>query len=113
MNKKEVRVEFSEPQTLVIRGKSERTYTSRNPPASFVEGPSMHEDMKGDGDEHNKSQSQQPERGDKHNEKKYWLAERSVGEFSRAFSFPSHVDQDSVSASFQDDIMSIIVPMVK
>ncbi|KLP04676.1 probable heat shock protein 30 [Fusarium fujikuroi] len=114
MNKKEVHIEFTEPQTLVIRGKSQRTYTSGNPPAGFVEGPSMHGAIKGDGDEHNKSQPQQPEKGDKHDDKtKYWLAERSVGEFSRTFTFPSHVDQDSVSASFQDGILSIIVPKVK
>uniref|UniRef100_A0A0D2YIF3 Uncharacterized protein n=1 Tax=Fusarium oxysporum (strain Fo5176) TaxID=660025 RepID=A0A0D2YIF3_FUSOF len=69
MNKKEVHIGFGGPQTLVIREKSERTYTSRNPPAGFVEGPSMHEAMKGDGDEHNKSQPQQLEKGDKHDEK--------------------------------------------
>ncbi|EXL39700.1 hypothetical protein FOCG_17707 [Fusarium oxysporum f. sp. radicis-lycopersici 26381] len=114
MNKKEVQLEFTEPQTLVIRGKSERTYTSGNPPAGFVEGPSAHGAIKGDGDDHNKSQPQQPEKGDEHGEKtKYWIAERSIGEFSRTFTFPSPVDQDSVSAGFQDGILSIIVPKVK
>jgi HSP20 family molecular chaperone IbpA len=114
MDKKEVHIEFTEPQTLVIRGKSERTYTSGNPPVGFVEGPTMHGAIKGDGDEQNKSQAQQPERDDKHEDKtKYWLAERSVGEFSRTFTFPSHVDQDSVNASFQDGILSIVVPKFK
>lgn len=114
MDKKEVQIEFTEPQTLVIRGKSERTYTSGNPPAGFVEGLTMRGAIKGDGDEHNKSQPQQSEKGDKHDDKtKYWLSERSIGEFSRTFAFPSHVDQDSVSASFQDGILSIVVPKVK
>ncbi|KAG7404180.1 30 kDa heat shock protein [Fusarium oxysporum f. sp. rapae] len=114
MNKKVMHIEFNEQQTLVIRRKAERTYTSGNPPASFVEGLCMHEAMKGDGDEHNKSQPEQPKKCNKHDEKtKYWLADRSVGEFSCTFSFPSYVDQDSVNASFQDGIMSIIVPMVK
>ncbi|KAH7146678.1 alpha-crystallin-related protein, partial [Dactylonectria estremocensis] len=44
---------------------------------------------------------------------KYWLTERSVGEFSRRFSFPTGVDQDSISASFKDGILSIVVPKVK
>ncbi|KAH7184111.1 hypothetical protein BKA60DRAFT_432931, partial [Fusarium oxysporum] len=114
MNRKEVHIGFTEPQTLVIHEKSERTYTLRNPPAGFVEGPSMHEAMKGDSNEHNKSQPQQLEKGDKHDEKtKYWLAERSVGGFSYTFSFPSHIDQDSISTSFQDGILSIINLMVK
>ncbi|KAJ9419453.1 hypothetical protein FOXG_07160 [Fusarium oxysporum f. sp. lycopersici 4287] len=114
MNKKEMYIKFTEPQTIVIHRKAERTYTSGNPPEGFVEGPSAHRAIKGDVDNHNKSQPQQPEKSDKHDEKtKYWLAERRVGEFSRTFSFPSHINQDSVSASFQDGTLSIIVPMVE
>ncbi|KAF4430535.1 putative heat shock protein 30 [Fusarium austroafricanum] len=96
--------------TLVIRGKSERTYTSGNPPAGFVEGPSMHEVVKGEIDKHNKSQPQQPEKGDKHDKKtKYWLAERSFGDFSHTFTFPSHV----VNVGFHDGTLSVVVPKVK
>ncbi|KNB06166.1 hypothetical protein FOXG_19588 [Fusarium oxysporum f. sp. lycopersici 4287] len=114
MNKKEMYIKCTEPQTIVIHRKAERTYTSGNPPEGFVEGPSAHRAIKGDVDNHNKSQPQQPEKSDKHDEKtKYWLAERRVGEFSRTFSFPSHINQDSVSASFQDGTLSIIVPMVE
>ncbi|EWY82932.1 hypothetical protein FOYG_15014 [Fusarium oxysporum NRRL 32931] len=114
MKKKEVHLEFTEPQTMVIRGKSERNYTSGNPPAGFVEGSSAHGALKGEGAEPSKSQPQQPHKDDKHDEKtKYWLAERSIGEFSRTFTFPSHVDQDGVSASFEDGILTIIVPKVK
>ncbi|KAL4726675.1 hypothetical protein ACLX1H_005563 [Fusarium chlamydosporum] len=114
MNKKEVNIEFTEPHTMVIRGKSERTYTSGTPPTDFVEGPAMHGAIKGDGDDQNKPQPQQSGAGAKQDNKtKYWLAERSVGEFSRTFTFPSHVDQDGVSASFQNGILSINVPKVK
>ncbi|KAG7428670.1 30 kDa heat shock protein [Fusarium oxysporum f. sp. raphani] len=99
---------------MVIRGKSERTYTSGNPPAGLVEGPSAHGALEGEGAEPSKSQPKQSHKGDKHDEKtKYWLAERSIGEFSRTFTFPSHVDQDGVSASFEDGILTIIVPKVK
>ncbi|KAI4158743.1 MAG: hypothetical protein L6R39_000480 [Caloplaca ligustica] len=41
---------------------------------------------------------------------KYWISERSVGEFQRTFSFPGKVDQEAVKASLKDGILSIIVP---
>lgn len=41
---------------------------------------------------------------------KYWISERSVGQFARTFSFPSRVDQENVKASLKDGILSIIVP---
>ncbi|KAJ9419074.1 hypothetical protein QL093DRAFT_2565252 [Fusarium oxysporum] len=111
---KEVHIEFTEPQILVILGKSERSYTSGNHSAGLIEGPSMHGAIKDDGDDHNKSQPQRPEKSDKHDDKtKYWFAERSVREFSRTFSFLSYVDQDSVSVSFQARFLSIIVPKIR
>ncbi|RKK77832.1 hypothetical protein BFJ71_g16635 [Fusarium oxysporum] len=114
MNKKEVHIEFTEPQILVILGKSERSYTSGNHSAGLIEGPSMHGAIKDDGDDHNKSQPQRPEKSDKHDDKtKYWFAERSVREFSRTFSFLSYVDQDSVSVSLQARFLSIIVPKIR
>ncbi|KAH7019606.1 hypothetical protein EDB80DRAFT_870237 [Ilyonectria destructans] len=36
MNKEEVHIEFTEPQTMVIRGKTEQTCTSGTPPAGLV-----------------------------------------------------------------------------
>ena len=41
---------------------------------------------------------------------KYWVSERSVGEFSRRFEFPGRVDQESVKASLKNGILSVIVP---
>lgn len=49
--------------------------------------------------------SQQPE-----NKHQYWVSERSVGEFSRSFNFPSRVNQEEVKASLKNGILSIIVP---
>ena len=39
-----------------------------------------------------------------------WVSERSVGRFSRTFSFPNRIDQESVSASLKNGILSIVVP---
>ncbi|KAI9724438.1 MAG: hypothetical protein M1812_000506 [Candelaria pacifica] len=41
---------------------------------------------------------------------RYWVSERSVGEFHRSFNFPSRVDQDAVKASLKNGILSIVVP---
>ena len=43
---------------------------------------------------------------------KYWVSERSVGEFERRFSFPGRVDQDAVKASLRNGILSVVVPKV-
>ncbi|KAK6345322.1 hypothetical protein TWF718_007241 [Orbilia javanica] len=41
---------------------------------------------------------------------KYWVRERYVGEFQRAFNFPHTVDHEAVKASLKDGILSIVVP---
>ena len=44
---------------------------------------------------------------------RFWRWERSVGEFSRVFSFPSRVDHDAVTATFNNGILSVTVPKAK
>ncbi|KAK9379190.1 HSP20-like chaperone [Kockiozyma suomiensis] len=41
-----------------------------------------------------------------------WATERVYGEFSRAFKFPSPVDAESVAASLKNGILSVKVPKV-
>ena len=41
---------------------------------------------------------------------KYWVSERSVGQFERRFSFPGRVNQEAVKASLANGILSVIVP---
>ncbi|KAI9854213.1 MAG: hypothetical protein M1824_000539 [Vezdaea acicularis] len=41
---------------------------------------------------------------------KYWVSERSVGQFSRSFRFPERVDQEAVKASLKNGILNVIVP---
>lgn len=145
MKKEDVQIEFTEPQTMLIRGKTERTYTSGTPPAGLVkdtqtsgaiaEGsdtPSSerknshhatvedeHEaefDTNDNNNEVSEPETQQTQEVVQENEPdhaKYWLTERSVGEFSRSFNFPSRVDHDAVSAGFKDGILSITVPKAK
>ncbi|KAF4978935.1 hypothetical protein FZEAL_4773 [Fusarium zealandicum] len=134
ISKEDVHIEFTEPQTMLIRGKTERTYTAGTPPAGLVEDTQMSGAIT-EGSEGAKSPRQatvEDEDEDSSNEKgnevtqqpkevqkkptdtsKYWLTERSFGEFSRSFNFPTRVDQDIVSASFKDGILSIVVPKAK
>lgn len=119
MNKEGVNIEFTEPQTLIIRGRAERTYTSGTPPAGLVEGGTNTAAItQGEGaaqDTASKDSSVQKSSGDKKpaDKAKYWLSERSVGEFSRSFNFPTPVDHDTVSANFKDGILNITVPKAK
>jgi HSP20 family molecular chaperone IbpA len=143
VSKDNVQIEFTEPQSMLVRGKVERTYTAGTPPTgavgstptgsdaaieASVESPqkdtNSHKATVEDGDD--KADTQSHESGFEEivtkkaeapkkqtDNAKYWLTERSIGEFSRSFNFPSRVDQDSVTASFNDGILSVIVPKAK
>ncbi|KAK3388358.1 HSP20-like chaperone [Sordaria brevicollis] len=114
---KNVDIEFTDPQTLVISGHAERSHTEGDPnlrlgsstEAKKIESSESKDKSKSktkdtsgkEGKEEGESKSQQP---------RYWLSERSYGEFSRVFNFPGNVDQDKVSAKFDHGILDIKVP---
>lgn len=127
---KDIEIEFTDSHTLVIRGRSEREYNDTNVDESQPQ-------TEGAADDASSSKSYQPtvededEAGDssvtapaKPAEKqvsknksepayKYWVTERSVGEFHRTFTFPTRVDQDAVKASLKNGILSIVVPKAR
>ncbi|KAF2861752.1 30 kDa heat shock protein [Piedraia hortae CBS 480.64] len=100
MEQKDVQIEFTEPQTINITGRCERSYDTDS---ADQKQPTVEDEGKETSTEVAK---QQP----KEDQPKVWLAERSVGQFSRTFSFPSLVDQDHVKASLKNGILSIVVP---
>lgn len=121
-----INIEFTDAQTLVIRGRTERKYTAGTPPAGLVEGGKQpagaitekageqhatpaKDSSNAAGDESNGGGTQKT----KAPFEKYWVQERSIGEFARTFSFPTRVDQDSVSASLNNGILSLVVPKAK
>jgi len=136
IERENINIEFTEPQTIVISGHVERTYQSGTPPSGLLEGgaksngaiteggeqhhtkphkvtvedeASEHAKKQGTvakKDEHQQEQPQQPK-------EKYWVSERSVGEFSRTFSFPARIDQDGVQASLTNGVLNITVPKAK
>ena len=123
IDQSDVAIEFTDAHTLVIKGRSEResTSTSAEPVDSAgritdAEHGASHaaphkatvEDESAvtttESEPHTKVAQAQADKP------RYWVAERSVGEFHRSFSFPSRVDQDAVKASMKNGILSIVVP---
>ncbi|EAS36395.3 heat shock protein 30 [Coccidioides immitis RS] len=89
IDQKDINIEFSDPHTLVIHGRTERSYTSGTPPGKASEA----------------AKGKETETGER-----YWVSERSVGEFQRSFNFPTRVDQDAVKANLRHGVLSIVVP---
>ena len=46
-------------------------------------------------------------------EQDYWYSERTTGTFQRTFNFPAAVDQDGVTASLKNGVLSMTVPKAK
>ncbi|KAK7739927.1 hypothetical protein SLS53_005520 [Cytospora paraplurivora] len=139
IEKDNVHIEFTEPQTIVISGRTERHYTSGTPPAGLVEGGAQVSGAiteEGEKDNHSHKASVEDEKDEgakgastevtktehpagqhvqvqKKPAEKFWVSERSVGEFSRTFSFPTRVDQEAVSANLNNGVLSVVVPKAK
>jgi HSP20 family molecular chaperone IbpA len=103
-----IEIEFSDPQTLVIRGRVQREYHSPDGSGESVEADKADSTtaVQKTADSNDKDkQTSKPIA-----QHKYWVSERSVGEFHRSFNFPNRVDQDHVKASLKNGILSIAVP---
>lgn len=146
ISKENVHIEFADPQTLIVRGKTERSYAAGTSPSASVAAStpstetatekqepvrrnsnSSHQATVEDEDEASERESgfevvtteEEKQAEEKKTPQKpvdkarYWLTERSIGEFSRSFHFPTFVDHEAVSAGFQDGILNISVPKAK
>ncbi|KAF3390565.1 30 kDa heat shock protein [Penicillium rolfsii] len=95
---KDISIEFTDANTLVVKGRTEREYHS----SDFNNEAAGEEDstVAKSGDQ---AQTTKPTH-------RYWASERSVGEFQRSFTFPGRVDQDNVKANLKNGILSIVIP---
>lgn len=120
VEQKDIDINWQDGNSLSISGHVEHRSERKK---GFVEG------------EDNKSKSKQPtvedekEGGEKEtavttteskevqkkseDEGRYWITERSVGEFHRSFSFPSPVDHDNVKATLKNGVLTVIVPKAR
>lgn len=136
IEQKNVNIEFTDSQTIQISGRTEHRRTRGEPPVGFIEGeqyqqndntttaandthqyhkPTVEDDAdKSSGTAMQKSGNgnvaKQQQGGGEDAGTRYWVSERSIGEFSRSFTFPGRVDQDKVKASLKNGILSIVVP---
>ncbi|KAL5332888.1 HSP20-like chaperone [Aspergillus crustosus] len=121
-----IEIEFTDPQTLVIKGRSERNYHKEQQhdadDASDTSSIKSLQPTVEDWDEMTDatpSAELSPVNTPKVNPvaKKrpepaynFWATERSIGEFRRTFNFPTRVDQESVKASLNNGILSVVLP---
>jgi HSP20 family molecular chaperone IbpA len=152
MDKKDVHIEFTDPHTLLVRGRIERSYTAGTPPAGLLEDNSKMSGALTDAPEEKPAtptkdtvhqatvedevdetasttsteqptpattvatvaEVAKPEKVAKPTDNgKYWVSERSIGEFSRSFHFPGLVQTDGVTANLRDGVLSVRVPKAK
>lgn len=158
VEKSNVHIEFTDAQTIIIRGNTERTYTEGNVLTGLIDNTSMSgaitDNTHDEGDavlvdsetyETGSNKSFQATVEDEEAENatataavqptkskntdaapaekqgadapqqkaKYWVCERSVGSFSRSFTFSDRVDQEGVSASLNNGILTVIVPKAR
>ncbi|PGH10820.1 hypothetical protein AJ80_07371 [Polytolypa hystricis UAMH7299] len=130
IDQKDIEIEFADLQTIVIKGRTAREYTSTNveeqqpqlqvedaPSSPAPSSPSSHQPTVEDEDAPPQQEQQEIAKPatksvtkKRKNEPKYWVSERSFGEFHRSFNFPIRVDQENVRANLKNGILSITVP---
>ncbi|OAA53764.1 30 kDa heat shock protein [Niveomyces insectorum RCEF 264] len=137
VDKKDIAIEFTDPQTLVVSGRVERNYSSGSDEAAEANGAPAQatvtdeateaarergeavKDKKGAGagSGNGSSSSNQVAARDSGAvgqpaapAERFWYQERSVGQFSRTFNFPAPVDEANVRAGLDNGILSITVP---
>jgi len=124
LDQKDISIEFTGPHTLVINGRTEARYDEAPEPQDEAAGkkvtdashqPTVEEEGAATQDKKDTAvvNSDSAKKGVVKNgqdKTKYWVSERSVGEFHRSFNFPSRVDQEGVKASLKQGVLSIVVP---
>ncbi|KAF1832915.1 HSP20-like chaperone [Decorospora gaudefroyi] len=123
VEQKDINIEWTDNNTLTISGRHEHVREEGQRPQGFIEHGEASEQKKlghqptveDDPTEANNKVTKQSEqkdvsKQDEASKSKYWVSERSMGEFHRSFAFPARVDQDAVKASLKNGILSILVP---
>jgi HSP20 family protein len=121
IDQKDINLEWSDSNTLTISGRVESHYESGEPPRGVIEDAEKSEnndyhkptvEEEGQTSDANKALTKTEETNKEVSRpsEKFWVMERSVGEFHRSFSFPARVDQDNVKANLKNGVLTIAVP---
>ncbi|KAI5815683.1 HSP20-like chaperone [Pyronema omphalodes] len=95
-DKKNISIEFTDDKTLVVQGRQKK--------------------IEGSADQKAEGKKETEKKKEKEKEKagpKVWISERSTGEFSRSFRFPSDIDVERVKASLEHGILKVVVPKME
>ncbi|KAN0092131.1 HSP20-like chaperone [Hyaloscypha variabilis] len=131
LEQSDVTIEFSDAQTLVIKGKTERqspkveaaqpeatndttdssSEKSHNPTVEDeydeadtpLATPATTATVTAEEKQEQPAEAQAPK-------PKYWVAERRVGSFARSFSFSQRIEHEAVQASLKNGILRVVVP---
>jgi HSP20 family protein len=135
LSQDDLSIEFSDAQTLIIKGKTQRALTTD---ATQLEQPTTSDKGKERESDASSEKSHAPTVEDDYDDvdapvdtpattatvtekqpqttetaapkPKFWVAERKVGEFARSFSFSQRIEQDFVSADLKHGILHVVVP---
>lgn len=136
LNKKDVHIEFTDPQTMVVRGRIERSYVTgtladlaedtttddfvtvsdEHTPTPKGHQATVEDEATDDGTSTPATTVADPEKTEPEKESKpadkakYWVSERSIGDFSRTFNFHARVNQEGVTAKLENGVLSVRVP---
>lgn len=128
LEKSNLDIEFTDPMTLLIKGRVENSHTSTTPSepeSSFVtiekpgesRSPSPTRSLKttvedeNEGDSSPKLAVKTPVVEQKNEFRpRQWVSERTAGAFQRTFRFPVGIDQDAVTAGLERGVLRIVVP---
>jgi len=128
IDRENLTIEFTEPQSLVIRGRVERNYSAGTPPAAAVEDKQTSgASTEGTAEtSHQASVSDKNEKGDSTKasttvaataknqgsppKERYWHQERSIGEFQRTFNFHTRLDPNGVQANLDRGVLHVTIP---
>ncbi len=137
LSQNDLSIEFTDAQSLVIKGKTERQLSNPAPAAAEPEATKDAEETTSNKshnatveDEYDEAdtplatpastatataaeavaQPQQQQTETPKPKTKFWVAERRVGEFARSFSFSQRIEQDGVEASLKNGVLHVVVP---
>lgn len=132
IDQKDIDISWTDNNTLTIKGRHEHVREEGQRPQRFLENNNNNNNAEQKKLEHQptvedesakatstetqvtkQAEKQEVAKTDETHKPKYWVSERSVGEFHRSFAFPARVDQDAVKASLKNGILSIVVPKQK
>lgn len=121
VEQKDLSIEWTDAQTLAVRGRVERVREEGERPDTTTPAienskqkqPTVEDEGNEASTEVAKKGGQEVSKKNEAGQPRYWVSERSVGEFHRSFSFPTRVDQDAVKASLKNGVLSVVVPKAK